>query len=74
MNTNKREVEFRQRDAEFDMWVERDRRPFDTYICGVLRKGDDGFFRFHPRCGVAMHCKLLREASDKIAELGKHTT
>lgn len=69
MNRNEREVAFRQRGDEVDMWVERDCAPFDDYVCGVLRKDEQGFFRFHPRTGVMMHCKLLREVALEVSRL-----
>lgn len=67
MNANGREVEFRQRGDEWDMWVERDCAPFDDYVCGVLRKNEEGYLRFHPSNGVVMHCKLLREVAAEVA-------
>lgn len=69
MNSNRREIEFRRRGKEIDMWVERDCEPYDDYVCGVLRKDEEGFFRFHPNQGVVMHCKLLREAANELARL-----
>lgn len=64
-----REIEFRKRGDEVDIWVEHDCEPFDDYICGVLRKGKDGFFRFHPNSGVVMYQKLLREVAREVNRL-----
>ena len=69
MNSNGREIYFRQRGDEVDMLVERDCAPFDDYVCGVLRKGGNGFFRFHPSTGVVMHQKLLREVAAEVTRL-----
>lgn len=69
MNNNRREVEFRQNGEQIDMWVERDCAPFDDYICGVLRKDVEGFFRFNPNAGVVMHCKLLQEVAAAVGGL-----
>lgn len=69
MNSNGREIEFRPRGDEVDMWVERDCAPFDCYLCGSMRKDDEGFFRFHPVSGVVMTCKILREAAAEASRL-----
>jgi hypothetical protein len=71
MNSNGREVEFRTRGEDLEMWVERDRAPHDDYVAGVLRKDTEGFFRFHPSQGVVLHCKLLREAAAELSRLNQ---
>ena len=69
MNSNGREVEFRKIGVAVEMWVERDCAPFEDYLCGILRRDGEEFYRFHPSPSVVMHCKLLREVAAEVARL-----
>ena len=64
-----REIEFKDNGDFVEMWWEDDRPPFNDKILGCIRKGEDGFFRFHPARKVVMNCRCLRELAAKVSQL-----
>lgn len=52
-----------------DVITEREEGPFDEYSIGVIKKGDDGYHRFHPIDGAVMICRHLKQIAAKLSEL-----
>lgn len=63
------EIEFKGNKDFIEMWWEQDLPPFNDKLIGCLRKGDDGYYRFHPARKTVMTCKHLRVLAKKVSEL-----
>ena len=63
------EIEFNQDEGFITVWYENDGTPFDVKIMGIIRKGDDGYYRFHTSGNTVMTCKHLRLVFSKLSKL-----
>lgn len=63
------EIEFKDNSDFIEVWWECDQAPFDDKLIGYIRKGGDGFYRFHPARKAIMTCKHLRVLAKKISDL-----
>ena len=41
----------------------------DTRLLGAIRKGKDGYFRFHPAGLAILTCKQLRKLAEEVSRL-----
>ena len=63
------QVEFSEKEQIIEVLYEDDRPPFKKKLMGVLKKDDEGFFRFHPNGNAVMIQKHFRIIGKKISEL-----
>lgn len=63
------EIEFKENGNSIAVWWEQDTPPFKDKLIGAVRKGDDGYYRFHPARDAVMHCKILRVLAEKVSNL-----
>lgn len=65
----KASVEFRDGKECISVFYENDEPPFDDRLMGVLRKDNEGFYRFHPARKAIMTVRHFRIVMSKMAEL-----
>ena len=51
----------------YSVWDEDD--PLHDKLLGSIRKGKDGYFRFHPTGLAILTCKQLRKLAEEVSRL-----
>ncbi|MFT6988175.1 MAG: hypothetical protein ACJASL_000135 [Paraglaciecola sp.] len=68
------EIEFKVNTDFIEMWWESDTGPFEDKLMGCLRKGEDGYYRFHTARKAILTCKHLRVLAKKCSDLNCDAT